>query len=468
MHMPVQSIGCWGEVRAMPEHSTIQSYLETVASQIRWKRARPVVTLELERHLEDQRDAFAAEGHENAEQMALDEMGDPVKLGVELDSIHRPAPQYGLLALTILFAFAGAMLRIWLTADWKQYNMDIDPRITLLAFGIGCAALLLGYFLDYARLGVHGRKVYAGALLVGVVMLITSPHSNGVAYYAGYLTLCYPVVYAFWLYTCRRKGWMGLMLSIIGGIPLAVICVLVPNTFGLLMLLTTGVILLIAAAWNDWFALGRRKSLLSVLLCAAIIAGIIFGCLISSGSGLRRWDIALHPEQDPLGAGYQAYTIRQTLGVSQWIGEGTWSSEISARPFERTVPACGGDGLLTTLIYKMGWLPFLIVVAAFMALAGWLVYRCLKHKSQLGKVVVLAVVITLFMQALCSVAWNLGFTLFSAAFPMVVGNLNTVIDMWLIGLALSVFRGEHIARDQMCDGKSSLPHYRIEIHIQKC
>lgn len=299
-------------------------------------------------------------------------------------------------------------------------------------------------------------------------MLIISPHSNGVAYYAGYLTLCYPVVYAFWLYTCRRKGWMGLTLSIIGGIPLALICALVPSTFGLLMLLITGFILLIAAAWNDWFALGRRKSLLSVLICAAVIAGIIFGCLISSGAVIHRWNIALHPEQDPLGAGYQAYTIKQALGVSQWIGEGAWSSEISTRPFERTVPACGGDGLLTTLIYKLGWLPFLIVVAAFAVLMSLLVYRCFKHKSQLGKVVVLAVVITLLMQGLCSVAWNLGFTLFSAAFPMVVGNLNTVINMWLIGLALSVFRGARIAQDRACDGKSLLPRYRIKVQIQKC
>ena len=144
----------------MPEHSPIQAYLETVASQIRWKRARPVVTQELARHLEDQRDAFAAEGRENAEQMAVAEMGDPVKLGVELDSLHRPAPQYGLLALTILFALSGAVLRIWLTADWASSNLDADPEKTLLAWGLGCAALLLGYFLDGSRLAVHGRSVY--------------------------------------------------------------------------------------------------------------------------------------------------------------------------------------------------------------------------------------------------------------------------------------------------------------------
>ena len=60
----------------MQEHKTIQSFLDVVAEQIRWKRARPVVTAELERHLEDQRDAFAEEGLENAEELAVEEMGD--------------------------------------------------------------------------------------------------------------------------------------------------------------------------------------------------------------------------------------------------------------------------------------------------------------------------------------------------------------------------------------------------------
>lgn len=37
----------------MPERKTIQAYLTAVEEQIRWKRARPVVALELKRHLED-------------------------------------------------------------------------------------------------------------------------------------------------------------------------------------------------------------------------------------------------------------------------------------------------------------------------------------------------------------------------------------------------------------------------------
>lgn len=452
----------------MLEHNTVQSYLETVASQIRWKRARPIVTLELERHIEDQRDAFAAEGHKNAEQMALAEMGDPVTLGVKLDSVHRPVPQYGLLAITILLALFGMILRIWLTANWARSYMDIDPFKTLLAFASGCTALLLGYFLDCSQLGLHGRKVYLGALFMGVVALFFSPRIGGVSYYTRYVALCYPVVYAFWLYTCRGKGWMGLSLSVIGGIPFALICMLTPNMFGLLMLLVTGFLLLIMAAWNNWFELGRRNSLLSVILGAAVMVGTGLYYFLSSDYGIRRFSIALHPEQDPFGAGYQAYTIRKALEISKWFGEGTWSPEISAYPFEKTVPGCESDALLTTLVYRLGWLPFLMLMMVFVVLVGLLAYRCFKHKSQLGKAVALAVVITLCTQALCSAAYNLGFTLFSAAFPMVIGNLNTIFNMWLVGLALSVFRGESIARDHACDEKSLLPRCRIKILVQKC
>ena len=88
----------------MPEPDNIRAYLETAGEQIRWERARRVVISELRQHLEDQRDAFAAEGREEAERLAVEEMGDPVTVGAELDRIHRPKPQWGLLALTAVFA----------------------------------------------------------------------------------------------------------------------------------------------------------------------------------------------------------------------------------------------------------------------------------------------------------------------------------------------------------------------------
>ncbi|WP_297232971.1 hypothetical protein [uncultured Flavonifractor sp.] len=204
-----------------------------------------------------------------------------------------------------------------------------------------------------------------------------------------------------------------------------------------------------------------------VLLCGAALAGIALWALLPSLSGSGRLAVALHPELDPTGVGYQASVIRKILDLSQWLGQGTWNTGISPYPFEQTVPGCGSDAFLTTIIYKLGWAPFLAVVLAFAVLTLWLLRRCLKHKSQLGRMVALAVVMTLCMQALYSVAWNLGVTLFAAEFPLLIGNTNTVINMGLIGLALSVFRGESIARDNICADTPPLPRYHIKISLQK-
>ena len=46
-----------------------------------------------------------------------------------------------------------------------------------------------------------------------------------------------------------------------------------------------------------------------------------------------------------------------------------------------------------------------------------------------------------------AVVLNLGFVLFSAQLPLVTGNLHSVADCALIGLALSAFRSESILRD---------------------
>ena len=53
-------------------------YLEIVMEQIRCKRAVPYLKGELEDHIQDQKDAFIADGMipEEAEMMAVREMGD--------------------------------------------------------------------------------------------------------------------------------------------------------------------------------------------------------------------------------------------------------------------------------------------------------------------------------------------------------------------------------------------------------
>lgn len=443
----------------MPERKTIQDYLRIVEDQVRWKRAKPVVSLELRRHLEDQRDAFAGEGNEpeEAERLAVEEMGDPVAVGVELDRLHRPRPQWGLLVLTVMLALAGGFLRVWLFAGWREYYLGSDPVRTAVSLGLGTACLLGAYFLDYTFLSRYGKETYIAAVAIGLLALGLSPRIYYSSYYTRYVVIYYPVIYAIWLYTCRGKGWKGLFLAIFGGVPLSCICILAPSMMGLFLLLVNGFILLLAAAWMDWFRLGRQRTTVMSLGIALGLSAA--GFYLGRGSSFaQRLRVALHPELEPIGRGFQGMMNRAALAGSQWLGEGAMDPKYTY-PYELLVPGADQDMLPLTIIFKLGWLPFLLLMLVYAALMIWLLHRSLKQKNQLGKMVSLAVLLVLGGQFFFSLVLNSGIVLWSAELPLLVGNLHTILDMGMIGLALSVFRGGSIAREAEYHG----PRFRWKL-----
>lgn len=451
----------------MPE--TIEGYLEAVQEQIRWKRARPVLLRELERHLEDQRDDFLKEGNspEEAERLAVQDMGDPVTVGMELDAVHRPRPQWRLLGLTLALALAGAALRAVFLQSGNGVTYPIRSvalRNSLAALGLGTAAMFMMYFLDVSRLARHARAVYAGALAAGLLTLWIFPHVQKVAYYTRYVVLLYPVAYALWLYSFRGKGWRGLILTVLGGVLLAAVCAMAPSVMGLLLLLSSGLVLTLCAAWRDWYGLGRRKGLCAVLGAVFSVLGCLFfrGYLTALSGRLR---IALHPELDANGRGFTGWILRQLLEGLPPIQSrpdvssaafGLWGSPIQL----------GHDFLPAQMAVRWGWLPLLLLMAALAALPAWLLAKGLRQRYLLGRFVVLTVVLTLAGRLLLSAALNLGFVLFSASLPLVVGNLQTVLDMALIGLALSVFRGESISREGPAGPLRPGKRLRIRVEYQ--
>lgn len=451
----------------MPE--TIKDYLETTAQQIRWKRARPVLIRELERHLEDQRDDFIKEGKspEEAERLAVRDMGDPVTVGTELDAVHRPKPQWGLLGLTIVLALAGAVLRV-------VFHQDLKP---LASVGLGTAAMLALYFLDVSRLARYAKAVYIGMLLLGAGTFWHSvrraPYISLSSYqFSFYLALFLPVVYALWIHTWRHKGWKGFFFVLFGGIPLAVMCTAYPNMTNLLTLLFSGFLLMLLASWQDWFDVGRRKGIGAVLFAAfSILAYLFWKGYLSSLLNILR--ITLHPELDPYGKGYTNYILQIYLkeipffrlpnpyraagfatGARLYMDKYSTSIDISR------------DFLPIQIAAEWGWLPFLLLLAALTALVVWLLVKGLQQTYLPGRFVVLAVAATLGLQTLYSLALNLGFLPYHASLPLVVGNLQTVADMALIGLALSVFRGESIGREEPAEPLQPRKRLRIQVKYQ--
>lgn len=427
----------------MTKYETIQDYLRAVEEQISWKRARPVLSRELRQHLEDQRDGFAAQGFADAEKMAVAEMGDPVPVGADLDRLHRPKPQRGLLVMTVILALAGGFLRVWLTYSARPGLDAFSQRKTVLALALGTAVLLCGYFLDISPLLRRPKTVYIAALAAGILLGIMRmmSHDRSIQYWAGYVVQLYPVVYAVWLYGWRGKDWFGFLAAIAGGIPLTLVCILCLSISKALILLLSGFVLLLFAIWKDWFRVSKPAA-------AAFLTGlaVVLSAWVLSQYGYSpRFEALFHPEKYASDAGYQAVAVRRALNASQWFGEG--AAGFAPYPFEQYVPEWSRDFLLTTVVYKLGWLPFLMVVLAMTGLLVWLL--CRWSRNQAGQMVVLSVVMIFLCRIFLSVVLNMGFVLASFSFPLLTGNLQSIVDMGLLGLALSVFRNGSILRENI-------------------
>ena len=126
----------------------------------------------------------------------------------------------------------------------------------------------------------------------------------------------------------------------------------------------------------------------------------------------------------------------------------------------------GQEFMPLKLLAKFGWLVYLLLMAAIAVLLAWLMVCCLRQRQHLGRLTALAVVLSLGMETLFSTALCLGFVFLPAHLPLMVGNIYTVLDMALIGLALSVFRGGWILRDELpAEKRRSIFPWRGKISI---
>ena len=320
----------------------------------------------------------------------------------------------------------------------------------LASLGLGTAAMLGMYFFDVSRLVRHARALYIGTLVMTVPLLrFVYP-----TYSFSLMSALYPLAYVLWLYSFRGKGWKGLLLTILGGMPLATVCCLIPSASGLFILLFSGLAATLYAAGRDWFGVGRWKGAGAVLAVAFGLLAFLFlkGYL---NSFLLRVMIALRPELEKEHRGYMGWVLHMfwedVPPLRSVGGEAAMPVNAGARLFgggqEFRPIDFSHDFLPASMAVAWGWIPLLVLLAALTILLLWMLVKGLRQSYLPGHFVVLAVVLTLGFQTLFSAALNFGFVLFSASLPLVVGNFQTVVDMALIGLALSVFRGNSIARE---------------------
>jgi cell division protein FtsW (lipid II flippase) len=434
---------------AMESFNRLKEYSKTVCEQIRWKKAHGFITEEIENHIIDQRDAYIGQGM--SEDQAMDEtisqMGDPVNVGVQLDNTHKPKSQWGMISLTAMLLFLGLFINAYLLKGTSAGNLaKILPSMIL---GMGLMSIF--YLLDFTFIGRYPRLFYCSILVLTAVTMILSPKYNGRVYYAMYFVLLFPVAFAAIIYWARNRGYIGIFFCGLAFVVLVAISQAIPTDSGFVMFAISGIVLLTMASLKNWFKINKNRNFRYVLVYIPIISTFCFAAIkfIMSPYRLRRIEIAINPEIDPVGWGWQSIIARNLLDNSKFIGSGTILVQNSGTQ-HFPLPGIHTDFMLTYLIFKIGWIGFVLVLALFMffIITGFM--HCLKQKSILGSLVSTAVMMTFTLQVIGYVISNLGLQLLTPiSMPLIsFGGTATIINLILIGIMLSVFKSGDIVRDK--------------------
>ena len=160
-----------------------QEYLKSLTEQIRTKRARTMVAEEVEAHIEDQKQDFMAHGlgEEEAESMAVVEMGDPVEAGVKLDRVHRPKMEWTVLTAILVINIMGLILQAVVTSSFPTMNMStLEAFKDNFLYGgiwsamlIGIAVMLGICYLDYSILVKWSFPIWAVMQIPAVFSIVS-------------------------------------------------------------------------------------------------------------------------------------------------------------------------------------------------------------------------------------------------------------------------------------------------------
>ncbi|MCG8498964.1 MAG: FtsW/RodA/SpoVE family cell cycle protein [Firmicutes bacterium] len=424
------------------------TFLDAVCSLIKVKAVHKNIRKELRAHIDDQKQAYRAKGisEEEAAAKAIEQMGDPLQIGKELNEAHKPLVEWPVLfTIAILTVVSGVMQYVFTmvgTHSGDDLLMSLFRNFLLYA-PIGVLVFTVAYFFDYTLIKKHAWKCYMAYLLVMAVIFGTSPAINGALADAKYAALLFVPVYAGLVYDFRNKGYSGIIFSGIVLVPAVVFTILIPSASTVLLIICTCLAILTSAIKKGYFSCNIIVGL-AIVYVPAIMTIMLLLLTLRSYQTARLVSM-LTQYADPMGAGYLPELLRTIVTNAKPFGE----ILIENQPLEQLMPAPHVDLSFAFMIGKLGYIPALAAVALIFFLL-YKLYRFTKHqRNSFGRLVSLGGLCIIFMQVISALLFNTGvYTIVFGIPPFLsYGAKQFAFTMGLLGLILSVRRRTNIVED---------------------
>ncbi|MBB6671233.1 FtsW/RodA/SpoVE family cell cycle protein [Cohnella nanjingensis] len=435
--------------QSLDRHPAVIAFLDRVCAQVRAKEMHAEIRHEMLNHLEEltaEREALGDKNEEEALEEALRQMGDPEQVGKQLHTVHKPKPEWSVIALV------AGMIAIGLVSLFAL-QLSLDGQLSLgrkLAFGFaGVAAMFALYFADYRRLFRYSWPLYIVTVLLLIVVnqqslavngakqwLLLGPFSVNVYALSPYLL----IIGAAGILMQKKPIARGLRERALSAAKETVLFILVPAYFYLmapafayLTVYAVGLAVLLVVS-------GRGRLLLASFggLSLALVYFVVYRT--HSASFWQRIDAYLNPGAHADDRGFLTLRSLEALRSGGLWGQGFGIPN-------RRLPYVTDELVYSYLVYSLGWVFGIVVAGIALLFIVRTVRMGVKLQDRYAKGLVVSLSAVLGIQLVWTMLMCTGLLpSLSMTLPVMNWNANTVIELAVVGLMLGAYRRKDMFR----------------------
>lgn len=442
----------------------ISKFLEKICDQIKFKGIHEDIKIELMDHINEVKYEYLNEGMSEieAEKKALEQMGDPFEIGVNLNKTHSPKTEWSIVVLIGMVVMIGAGTLFSISSD-AAFTGSAEGMIRtyLIYISLGIIGCIGCFFFDYTKIEKYSPHIFILALLAMFMSNWFGVRINGQSYLrlAGWginpsslalplFFISFPGLLTKWVNEDSKD-----IMKLFALTGLAIFSCLIQPSLSNAMVIGFGfVIMFIVAIMNNSFK-GDRKRVFQWLF-SLIIAGITMILISLSPYQMKRLFSFLTNKNDPLGAGYINMIIEKLLSGAKLLGRGEGlyiNKQGLGEGF--VLPMINSELILTYIISAFGWFAGIGLVCLLSLSIARMVYATHRINTIYGKYLSSSLVAFFALNVVLNILMNLGLSpITGLALPIVsYGGINFVMNMMMIGLMLGVYRRKDLV---LRDGKA--------------
>ncbi|PEF68513.1 cell division protein FtsW [Bacillus anthracis] len=400
-----------------------ERFLKEVTNHIKSKEAKDLVAAELDFHLKQAKNMWVEKGLSEAvaEDKAVEQMGSPIKLGRELNKLHKPKVDWFLIGLLVAAMGLGFLPVI----TFGHADLFLNKVIFVI---LGVATAIGIMLLDYRKLERLGWLFYTiGVLILLMIKCFPTDYVIGEAIIKiGPIKIdCLMTIPFFFLawasfFNNSRLKFMHLLM-------LYVFSLYLFSTTSILLPIFIYITMVFVMLW--WSNLGKNTAwLITILPILPFIIRDLF-----SWSAVKEYRIArilgfINPAHDQWDL-----RLQEAMSSAGWFG--TYENIKSIR-------AAHTDFVFASLTYYYGYVLALVLVVILSLFAVRIMNIAYKINDGYGKLLLVGGVTLFVIHFICNVGMTLGILpRVSISLPFIsYGLIPTLFHAFIMGIVLSVYR----------------------------